>query len=191
MAQPSRRVVFMLVFVAAAAVLGWTYYQSLVPAIHPDHDHGLENIAGGGFLRVDRVEGGRRNLVGKPKGVLILHWFDLKSPTTASELPLLVEYAESVKNDPGIEILLIATGATREELGAWARGHGVPTRNLHADPEGKTTSLIGVRRLPDTLIYGPDGSLAQQTRGPVNWADPRLRAAVDQIRHGAGGDHQH
>ena len=57
-------------------VVGWTCYRSLVPAIHPDHDHGLENIAGGGFLWVEATDGKRRNLV-----------------PGACELPTLTEHA--------------------------------------------------------------------------------------------------
>ena len=49
--MPSRRIVVGAVIMIVVAVLGWTYYQSLVPAIHPDHDHGLENLAGGGPAR--------------------------------------------------------------------------------------------------------------------------------------------
>jgi hypothetical protein len=30
----------------------------------------------------------------------------------------------------------------------------------------------------------------QQTRGPVDWSNPQLRAAVDEIKHG-GGEHEH
>lgn len=190
MSPVARRVVATAAVLVIVAIVGWTYVQHLVPAVHEDHDHALENIAGGGFLRVEKAEGGRRNLVGKPKGALILHWFDPASPATAQELPMLVQYAAAVQDDPEIEIVLVAPGVSRRELVEWARARGVPTDRLHADPDGRTTSLIGVRKLPDTLVYGPDGRLVQQTRGPVDWSNPQLRAAVDEIKHG-GGEHEH
>lgn len=190
MAPPSRKVVSIAAIVLLVAVGGWTYFHSLVPAIHQDHDHGLENIAGGGFLRVERVEGGTRNLVGRPGRALILHWFELGSPAAASELPSLVDYARHVAGDRDIEVVLIAMGKKRDEVLAWARAHGMPTANLYVDPESKTAGLIGVRRSPETLIYDPEGRLAHQARGPMNWSDPQVHATVESIKHGAG-EHEH
>ena len=190
MELPSRKVISLAAIVVLVAVGGWTYFSHLVPAVHQDHDHGLENIAGGGFLRVERVEGGTRNLVGRPGRVLVLHWFELGSPAAAGELPSLVDYSMQVANDPGIEIALIAMGKKRAEVLAWARAHGVPTANLYVDPETKTAALIGVRRNPETLIYDPEGHLAHQARGPMNWSDPQVHAAVEGYKHGTG-EHQH
>lgn len=186
-----RRIVVGLVLVAGIAVIGWTYMQSLVPAIHPDHDHGLENIAGGGFLRVDALEGGRRNLVGKPDRVLVLHWFAPGTAASSSELPLLIDYKQSVAGDPDIEIVLIAVNRGADEVREWAGNHGVPTDNLYADPTGKTAQLIGVRRMPETLIYDPDGHLVHQARGPMAWNDPRLHAGIAQFKEGGDGEHSH
>ncbi len=185
-----RPVLLGAVLVAGIALLGWTYQQSLVPAIHPDHDHGLENIAGGGYLRVESVEGGRRNLVGRPGRVLILHWFRLGEPATASELPHLVDYANSVAKDDGIEVVTIAVGTPAGKVREWAQAHGVPTARLYADPEGKTAQLIGVRGTPESLIYDPDGQLAHQARGPLDWSDPGVRSAIEHFKHGAG-EHTH
>jgi len=185
-----RRLVTAAVLVGVVGVLGWTYYHSLVPAIHPDHDHGLENLAGGGFLRVEAVAGGRRNLVGKPGRVLVLHWFELGSAASRNELPFLVDYANSVAGDPGIEIVLIATNTTRDSLRSWAESHGLPTRGLYVDPKGKTAGLIGVRRMPETLIYDSEGHLSHQGRGPMDWSSPQTRSAIQNIKQG-GGEHQH
>ena len=190
MALPPRRLISIAALVALVAIGGWTYFHNLVPAIHQDHDHGLENIAGGGFLRVERREGGSRNLVGRPGRVLILHWFELGSAAAASELPSLVDYSQRVAGDRDIEIVLIAMGKQRQEVRAWAQAHGVPVANLYADPESKTAGLIGVRRNPETLIYDPEGHLAHQARGPMNWSDPQVHATVEGIKHGAG-EHQH
>ena len=190
MALPTRRLVSIVVIVLLLAVGGYTYFHNLVPAVHPDHDHGLENIAGGGFLRVEHVEGRTRNLVGRPGRVLILHWFALGTPESVAELPSLVDYSQRVAGDRDIEVLLIATGKKRQDVLAWARAHSVPTEGLYVDRDAKTAALIGVRRNPETLIYDPEGHLAHQARGPMDWADPQIHAAVEGIKLGAGG-HQH
>ena len=106
------------------------------------------------------------------------------------ELPSLVDYSQRVAGDRDIEIVLIAMGKQRQEVRAWAQAHGVPVANLYADPESKTAGLIGVRRNPETLIYDPEGHLAHQARGPMNWSDPQVHATVEGIKHGAG-EHQH
>lgn len=185
-----RRIIFGVVIAALVAVIGWTYHRSLVPAIHPDHDHGLENIAGGGFLNVEAAEGGKRNLVGRPGRVLILHWFELGSPAGVSELPMLVDYANSVANDPAIEVVMIATNQKRDAILTWARGHGVPTANLYVDPQGTTAQLIGVRRIPETFFYDPEGHLVHQARGPTDWTSPETRAAIEGYKAGGEG-HTH
>lgn len=190
MASPARGLIIAGIGVTLVAVIGFTYYQHLVPAVHPDHDHGLQNIAGGGFLNVERLEGGKRNLVGRPDRVLVLHWFELGSPASASDLPALVDYSSGVAGDRGIEVVMVATGAPRKKVLDWARAHGVPIENLYVDPDGKTAALIGVRRVPETLIYDPSGQLAHQAQGPMDFADPQVRAAIEGFKAGAG-EHQH
>lgn len=190
MTLPRRKLVSIIAIVLLVAVGGWTYFHSLVPAVHPDHDHGLENLAGGGFLRVERLEGGTRNLVGRPGRVLILHWFEIGSASSGSEVPALVDFSRRMAGDKDIEIVMVAIGKSREQVLAWARNYTVPTENLYADPESKTAALIGVRRVPETLFYDPEGHLAHQARGPMKWGDPELHAAIEEFKHGVG-EHEH
>ena len=184
MASRSRRLVIGGLTLVIVVAFVWTYSQSLVPAIHPDHDHGLQSLDGGGHLRVEAAEGGRRNLVGRPDRVLILHWFQLGAPATASELRLLVDYVQSVREDE-IEVLMIATGTGPEELYDWAQRHGVPTQNLYADKKGKTAGLMGVRGTPETLIYEAEGQLVHQARGGMDWMNPQVRATIANFKEGS------
>ncbi len=163
MSLAPRRLFSIAAILLLISVGGWIYVHSLVPAIHPDHDHGLENLAGGGFLRVERVEGGTRNLVGRPGGVLILHWFELGSPAAVGELASLVDYARRVADDRDIEVVLIAMGKQRAQILEWARAHGVPTAGLYVDSQSKAAGLIGVRRSPEAPIYGCSFLLALRT----------------------------
>lgn len=190
MAIPRSRLISISIVLAMLVLGGWTYYQRLVPAVHEDHDHALENIDGGGFLRVERAEGGTRNLVGRPGVVLILHWFELGNAAGMNELPALVDYMNSIATDRDIEVVMVAGGRKRKDVLEWARAHGVPTANLYVDPNHETSRLIGVRRIPETLIYDPEGRLAHQAQGPMNWSDPAVRSTVEHYKHGAG-EHEH
>ena len=174
---------------ALVSVVGWTYQRSLVPAIHPDHDHALENIAGGGFLRVQAADGKRRNLVGRPDRVLILHFFQLPSQPSEMELPLLRDYAAAVAHDRDLEVVFIGLAPSWGPLRDSAERLRLPRGQLYLDAGGKTANLIGVRGLPETLIYAPDGHLAQQARGTLDWSTPETRASIEAIKHGGGHSH--
>ena len=169
--------------VAVAIFLGYQMYYSQTPARHADHDHAIAKIDAGGFLWIKGSDGERRNLVGKPGEVMLLHWFD---PAAAdhSEQQQAARFAASVTDDPMIEVVFIADAPSWEGLESWAQANGVPMASLYLDEKGKTADLFGVRRLPETLIYDPNGILAYQARGPLSWSNPRLKVQIDQYKGG-------
>ena len=168
--------------VIAAVFLGYQMYFSQTPARHADHDHAIAKIDAGGFLWIEGSDGERRNLVGRPGKVLILHWF---SPTAVdhSEEMQAADFAASVADDPDVEVLIIADAPSWEGLEEWAEATRVPMELLYLDQKGKSANLFGVRRLPETLIYDPAGLLAHQARGPMRW-DSRLKAQIEQVKGG-------
>jgi hypothetical protein len=172
-------------FVLVAAVVGFFAVQmfySLTPPRHADHDHAMASLDAGGFLRVQRFDGGQRNLVGRPGRVLILHFFD---PAAASmEQARAAGYAGSIGSDPGVEVLFVARTGTRDGLGAWARNAGLDPKQLYLDEEGRTSHLLGVRRWPETLVYDPRGLLVYQSRGPADWMSPAFQAEVARAKAG-------
>lgn len=188
MAPAQRRWLFGSLLAAFMLFVGWTYYRGLVPAIHPDHDHGLENLDGGGFLWVEADGGPRRNLVGRPDHVLILHFFELPSGHSEVELPLLRGYAAAVADESDVEVVFIGVAPSWKALRGAAGRLGLPQGQLYFDPRGETAQLIGVRRFPETLIYTPDGHLAHQARGPMDWGAD-TRAAIEAIKHRDGHSH--
>jgi hypothetical protein len=174
----SRRWVFSGVLMAAAVVIGYAMISSLTPASHPDHDHALESIDAGGFLRVQGWNGKRRNLVGRPGRVLVLHWFALDSQTAIAEMPALLAFARAQANNPRIEIVLMAAEASWDQLRQWAGEASVPRDRLYLDPGLATGRQFGVQRIPETLIYEPSGRLAHQARGALDWASPAVRQQI-------------
>ena len=167
----------------AAVFLAYQMYYSQTPARHADHDHAIAKIAAGGFLWVEAPDGERRNLVGRPEKVLILHWFD---PTAAdfSEETAAAEFAASVSGDAMIEIVFVANAPSWEGIDVWAEAAGVPRDRIYLDEKGKTGGLFGVRRLPETLIYDPTGLLAHQARGPMDWTSPGFRSEIQRAKGG-------
>jgi hypothetical protein len=177
------RLIIGIVFILAAIFIGIQMFYSMTPPRHADHDHAMAKLDAGGFLWVERFDGERRNLVGRPGKVLVLHWFD---PTAAdhAEQARAAVFAAEIEGDPEVDLLFIAQAASWEGLEDWARDVGVPTERLYLDENGHTGELIGVRRLPETLVYDPVGLLAHQARGPNDWSQRTMRARIDRAKAG-------
>ncbi|MCP4897510.1 MAG: hypothetical protein GY906_11110 [bacterium] len=158
-------------------------YFSLTPPTHADHDHGMASLDAGGFLWIKSIDGSRRNLVGQPGVVLILHWFD---PTTTDGLEQqnAAQFAATVSDDPMVEVVFIARAASADGLASWAEEHTIESTQLYYDKDGRTADLCGVRRWPETLLYDPFGVLAYQAKGSANWEGSAMLA---QVEHAKGG----
>ena len=182
------RLIIGAVFVVAAAMIGYQMYYSQTPPRHADHDHAISKLNAGGFLWIERFGGGRRNLVGRPGKVLVLHWFD---PTAASssEQRQAARFAATAASDPGVEVLFIAQAPSWEGLEAWADEVGIPKGSLYLDAKGKTGQLCGVRRLPETLVYDPEGFLAHQARGSTSWTMSGVGAQIERAKGGVDEIH--
>ena len=176
------------IVLVAAVVIGYNMYYSQTPPRHADHDHAIAKLNAGGFLWVEGADGDRRNLVGRPGRVLVLHWFDPTAPSSA-EQEAAARYAADLVGDEHAEIVFIAVAPSWEGLREWADRFGVPVDRLYLDRKGKTANLCGVRRLPETLIYDPTGVLAHQARGPISWTRGGIGAQIG--RAAAGVDEMH
>lgn len=158
---------------AAALLFGLAYRASLVPATHPDHDHGILNLDAGGRLLVEKRDGAERNLVGRPGKVLVVHFFAPAAPGAAEELSALFSAQEKLKADPGVDWVLIARAPDFASLDRWlAENRLVPPApgTLYIDPKGETTQKLNCKRPLDTMFFNPDGKLASQSRGMTDWA---------------------
>lgn len=177
-----KQIVIFLVVAAAVAFAGMEMFFSLTPPRHADHDHAMASLDAGGFLRIRGLEGGQRNLVGKPGRVLVLHFFD---PAAASgEQAQAAGYADMTAGDPDVEVVFVARTDSKEALRAWGGSLGVDHGQIYLDPEGATSSLLGVRRWPETLVYDPRGLLVHQARGPAGWMSPEFQAQIARARSG-------
>ena len=182
MTPSKRRLVFAVAFAVAFAGLFLAYRSALVPATHADHDHGLLNIDAGGHLDVETRDGKGRNLVGAPGKVLVVHFVDPEDGAAAAELRDLFAFQGSVKGDPRTEIVVLVKTGSFAALDSWLAKNGlvppVPA-SMTVDPEGKTTLKFNNRRPVETMFFGPDGKLASQARGRLDWAlEARQRIAA-------------
>lgn len=177
------RTVVPALFVVVGAAIFWDMYRSQTPPAHADHDHAMASLDAGGFLWIERADGRQRNLVGRPGKVLVLHWFD-PAASGGGEQAAAAAYARSVADDPGIEVALIAVAPSWREVSSWAETAGVPRELLHLDPGRRTGEIMGIRRLPETVVYDPGGRLAHQTRGATDWSGRGLGARIEAAKAG-------
>ena len=177
------RLIIGVLFILAGGFIAYQMFYSLTPPRHADHDHAMATIDAGGFLWLDAHGGGRRNLVGKPGKVLVLHWFD-PDAEARSEQEQAARFAATVAADPMVEVLFVAQADSWDGLDEWAAAVGVPSESLFLDKGGRTGELMGVRRLPETLIYDPAGVLAHQARGPMSWSGSALTGRIERAKAG-------
>ena len=180
-----RRLVVTGLVVAGALAAGAAYYLSLVPATHPDHDHGILNLDAGGRLIVETRNGRTRNLVGAPGHVLVVHFFSTGAPGAAEELGSLFAYEKAAPKD--VEFVLIAKEPDFKTLDAWlAANHLEPPspEALVLDPDGDTTMKLNSKRPLETMFFGADGKLSSQARGVTDWGGGGAESRIAQAKAG-------
>lgn len=182
MTPSTRRLVLGLVLAGAFAGFFLAFRTALVPATHADHDHGILNLDAGGYLEVETREGKTRNLVGAPGKVLVVTFVDPLDPAAAGELRGLFAFQEATKGSAEAEVVVLVKTPSFASLDAWLARNGlvppVPA-SLTVDPEGKTTLKFNNRRPVETMLFGPDGKLASQARGRLDWTlEARRRIAA-------------
>lgn len=185
---PSRRRIFLFGALALfAAGFAWAYWLSLVPATHPDHDHGILNLDAGGRLNVTTREGKTRNLVGRPGKALVLHFFSTSAQKAAEELAGIFRLQEELKADPGVEFVLIAHDRDFAMLDSWLKQKGLVApapATLVLDPTGDTTQKLNSKRPIETMFFNAEGKLSSQARGALERPD----AAMGHIARARGGE---
>lgn len=185
---PSRRRVFLLGAVALfAAGFAWAYWLSLVPATHPDHDHGILNLDGGGHLNVTTRDGRTRNLVGKPGKALVVHFFSTSVEGAAEELAGLFRTQEELRSVPGVEFVLIAQDRDFATVDAWLKQKGLAPpqpATIVLDPSGDTTKKLNNKRPLETMFFTAEGKLSSQARGALEWPD----GAMSHLARARGGE---
>ena len=185
---PSRRRVFLLGALAlVAAGFAYAYWLSLVPATHPDHDHGILNLDAGGRLNVITREGSKRNLVGRPGKTLVVHFFSSSAPGAAEELAGIFRLQAELKADPGVEFVLIAHDPDFATLDAWLRQKGLVApapATFVLDPSGDTTQKLNCKRPLETMFFTADGKLSSQARGALEWPE----GALGHLERARGGE---
>jgi len=187
-AATRNRLILGAALVVAGGFLAYNMFFALTPPRHADHDHAIAKLDAGGFLWIEATDGNRRNLVGVPEKVLVLHFFD---PTAVdlAEQKAAAKFAASVSDDPMIDMVFIAQAPSWEGVETIAQSVGIPPGQLYLDENAKTGDLCGIRRIPETVVFDPAGFLAHQARGPVVWSGSTIKAQIKRAKGGVDEIH--
>jgi hypothetical protein len=187
MTSNRRRIVFACAFIVAGAAGAAAYYNSLVPATHPDHDHGILNLDGGGKLLAEARDGKSRNFVGRPEKVLAIHFTTLEAPGAAAEQRALFEYQARLAPNSGVEIVTLVKAPDWKTVDAWLAANQLESPSpvsVYLDRDGETTQKLNSKRPLETMFFNAEGKLSSQGRGPLEWGADAAEH-VEKARSGA------
>ena len=193
-AKTRNRLILGVALGAVGAVVAYTMYFSLTPPRHADHDHAIARLNAGGFLWIEAADGSRRNLVGIPGKVLVLHWFD---PLRADlgEQQAAAAFAERLASDPQVEVLFIAQAPSWDGVRAAARSAGIPDERLYHAGTAPAHHLCPSRTIRGSHTHTGNinrehvRSCAHQARGPVAWSGSSIGAQIDRAKQGVDEIH--
>ena len=177
----------MCAFLLAGAAGAAAYYHSLVPATHPDHDHGILNLDAGGKLLAESREGKSRNFVGRPAKVLAIHFVTPEAPGAGDELRALFEFQGKLAPDAGVEIVTLVKASDWKAVDAWLAANRLTPPSAESvllDREGETTLKLNSKRPLETMFFNAEGKLSSQGRGPLQWGSDAAEH-LDKARSGA------
>ena len=177
------RLIIGTVLVAASIVIAVNMYHSMTPPTHADHDHAIASFDAGGFLWIRHVDGEKRNLVGRPGKVLVLHWFDPTAANTGEQQRAARFAAQHSRRRIGRHPLRRPLTVRRRALRVGRRGRHRPRRPLlrqgrpHRRPV-RRAPLAGNHRLrPQRSARFPG-----QGRCPVDRFGPGRRDPSSEAR---------
>jgi thiol-disulfide isomerase/thioredoxin len=122
-------------------------------------------------LSLPRLGGGSLGLAEAPGKVLVVNFWARWCPPCKAEIPGLVEFwreapAERVEFRA---VNLTSTEAHPEALAEFARSRGMGFPIL-LDERGLAAAAYGIRSIPTTLVFDPEGRLVEEERGAVTRA---------------------
>ena len=186
MTSSRRRIVFACAFLLAGTAGAAAYYHSLVPATHPDHDHGILNLDAGGKLLAESRDGKSRNFVGRPEKVLAIHFVTPEAPGAGDELRAAFEFQGKLPPNGGVEVVTLVKAPDWKAVDTFMAANRLtpPAGGVLLDREGETTQKLNSKRPLETMFFNADGKLSSQARGPLQWGTDAAEH-VDKARSGA------
>jgi thiol-disulfide isomerase/thioredoxin len=176
------RLVLIGVAVVVAAGAAWWLRDSLKPEAMEPRSVPVDKATPPGPRPVTLRDGTSRDLGKAPGKLLIVHFWATWCPPCVEELPGLLEYAQSVKGDPAVEILAVSVDTDWKTVDAFlakTKATGLP---VALDPQRATAKAFGTEKFPETWFLDPKGKVVEAFIGPVRWGHPDTRKRLTELR---------
>ena len=179
---PKARLVLIGVVVAAAAGASWWLHDSLKPESIEPRPVPVDQATPAGPRPVTLRDGRLRDLAKAPGKLLIVHFWATWCPPCVEELPSLLEYAQSVKGDPAIEVLAVSVDTDWKTVDAFLEKTKATGLSVALDPQRATAKAFGTVKFPETWFLDPQGKVVETFIGPVRWGHPDTRKRLMELR---------
>jgi cytochrome c biogenesis protein CcmG, thiol:disulfide interchange protein DsbE len=166
--------------VALAAVAA-VWIKSLVPPESPSGS--LQFLSAAPELPVFDRAGKKTDLTKETDKILIVHFWATWCPPCVEETPALSKFWDAYKNRDDVSLYAISVDKDWKAVDDFL-GKNPSSLPLFRDPGEATAKRFGTAQYPETYIVNRKGRVLFRVQGAVDWADPDVRARIEQIIHG-------
>ena len=166
------------IFAVALVAAGTVWIKSLVPPESPTGS--LQFLSAAPDLPIFDRAGSKTDL-SKEKGKLfIIHFWATWCPPCVEEIPALSKFWDKYRSRGDIELFAVSVDKD------WKTIDDFMTKNpssipLFRDPNAATAKRFGTSQYPETYVVNDKGRVLFRVQGAVDWADPDVRARIDQL----------
>jgi cytochrome c biogenesis protein CcmG, thiol:disulfide interchange protein DsbE len=168
---------FALLFLFLAGALFFALYQGPRRMVGPGDlapDFTLPALGGGSIALRDF----------RPQVVVVNFWATW-CPPCVDETPSLKKFAEQMRAS-GVVVIGVSEDHDRAALEKFVADYHL-TYPIARDLDQAVASRYGTFKYPESYIIGEDGRIARKIVGAIDWQNPDLLSAVQELaRHGRG-----
>jgi thiol-disulfide isomerase/thioredoxin len=122
------------------------------------------------------MEGMQQPLAKRNGRPVVLNLWATWCPPCQAEMPVL---EEAQKNTPGIDIVFVNQGETRETVNSYLSSHDLNIQNSLLDPQLTVARAVSAKAYPTTLFYDAQGRLVSAHLGQFSRAT--FTQAIEQF----------
>lgn len=155
----------------AAVVAGAVVWSAATAAV--DFSRLPENVPAVSLINIDGVQQPLTRGDGRPT---VVNLWATWCPPCQAEMPVL---AEAQANIPGLDIVFVNQGETRDVVSSYLTSHHIQIKNALLDPGLAVARAVAAKAYPTTLFYDSQGRLLSAHLGQFSRAT--FAQAVEQF----------
>ncbi|GFO70174.1 thioredoxin [Geomonas limicola] len=161
--------IVVLMLLALSLAFGCTKRQEVAAEGKPAPDFTLKDLSGNP-VQLSSLKG---------KVVLVNFWATW-CPPCREEIPSMARMTQAMQGKP-FQLLAISVdeGGKKAVVDFFQKSGNVLPALL--DTDGAVSRLYGTTGVPETFVVNPKGVVVKKVVGAMDWSDPQVLAALDQL----------